>query len=190
MRIWKIGIIGAGVAGNLHARAIKELSNTKLVAVCDASSQRADQFAAAFDCRRYDNHEDLLRSHDLDIITVATPTGLHLEPVLDAAKAGVHVLCEKPLEINPERIDAMIETHNKSGTKLGCFFPARYMESLVPVKRPWTRGGWEPYPMPEFMCLGGAPMNIMRIPGRAHTGSTVAEHLSINQSTCSICFAI
>ena len=73
-------------------------------------------------------------SENIDIISIATPSGFHLEPDLVAAKAGKHVICEKPLEITLERIDAMIEAHKKSGTLLGGIFQNRFSDAMVPLR--------------------------------------------------------
>ena len=53
----------------------------------------------------------MVKSDEIDIVTIATPSGFHMEPTIAAAQAGKHVICEKPLEITLERIDAMIDAH-------------------------------------------------------------------------------
>jgi len=76
----------------------------------------------------------------VDIVTIATPSGLHMEPTVAAAEAGKHVICEKPLEITLERIDAMIEAHAKAGTRLGGIFPYRFNDLMVPLREAITSG--------------------------------------------------
>ncbi len=76
----------------------------------------------------------MVKSEDVDIVTIATPSGLHMEPTIAAAEAGKHVLCEKPLEIKLERIDAMIEAHKKAGTRLGGIFPYRFNNLMTPLR--------------------------------------------------------
>ncbi len=76
----------------------------------------------------------MVKSEDVDIVTIATPSGLHMEPTIAAAEAGKHVLCEKPLEIKLERIDAMIEAHQKAGTRLGGIFPYRFNNLMTPLR--------------------------------------------------------
>jgi predicted dehydrogenase len=82
----------------------------------------------------------MLKIKELDIVTVATPSGLHAEPTIAAAKAGKHVICEKPLDITLERIDAMIEAHKKSGTVLGGVFPLRFNDAVEPLKEAINSG--------------------------------------------------
>jgi predicted dehydrogenase len=88
-----------------------------------------------YGCLAYTDCETLLSSPDIDVVTIATPSGAHMEPTLMAAKYGKHVICEKPLEISLERIDRMIEAHEKAGTKLGGIFNYRYNNSLGYLKR-------------------------------------------------------
>jgi predicted dehydrogenase len=68
----------------------------------------------------------MLRREKPDFVTVATPSGAHLPAVLAAARRGVHVICEKPLEISLKRIDRMIAACDKAGVTLGAIFPQRF----------------------------------------------------------------
>ena len=74
------------------------------------------------------------------VLTIATPSGLHMEPVIAAAKAKCHVLCEKPLDISLDRIDRMIEAHEQAGTQLGCIFQNRFVEALEPLRNAISNG--------------------------------------------------
>lgn len=134
MKIWKFGIIGAGMIADTHAQAILSLGNTGLIGFCDSGSGKAKTLAIKYSCKAFDNYHELLCDPDIDIVIIATPSGKHLEPAVEAAKHGKHVLCEKPLEITPERIDAMIAAHEKRGTFLGGIFNFRFNESLAPLK--------------------------------------------------------
>jgi predicted dehydrogenase len=86
------------------------------------------------------NYGEMLRSSDIDIVTVATPSGNHMEPAVEAARYGKHVLCEKPLEISLERIDRMIEAHEKAGTYLGGIFNFRFNDSVPLLKSAIEKG--------------------------------------------------
>jgi predicted dehydrogenase len=81
-----------------------------------------------------------LRSAEIDIVTIATPSGAHMEPAVEAAKYGKHVICEKPLEITLERIDKMIEAHEKAGTMLGGIFNFRFNETFLHIRRAVREG--------------------------------------------------
>jgi predicted dehydrogenase len=129
MKTWNFGIIGAGLIADFHARAIADIPNAKLIGCCDKIADRAKKLADKFSVRAFPDYEAMLKSDEIDIVTIATPSGFHKEPAVAAAKAGKHVICEKPLEITLKRIDAMIEAHEKAGTRLGGIFPYRFNES-------------------------------------------------------------
>lgn len=134
MKIWKFGIVGAGLIADFHAKAINEMPNAKLIAVCDVLKDKAEKMAQQYNCSAYGEYRKMFESADIDIVTIATPSGNHMEPAIEAAKAGKHVLCEKPLDVTLERIDKMIEAHDKAGTALGSIFPCRYLDILPYLK--------------------------------------------------------
>ena len=134
MKTWNFGIIGAGLIADFHARAIRDIPNAKLVACCDTVFAKAQKLADKYGAKAFADWDELLRLKEIDVVTVATPSGLHKEPTVAAAKAGKHVICEKPLEVTLERIDAMIEAHKKSGTQLGGIFPYRFNDFMTPLR--------------------------------------------------------
>jgi len=134
MKTWNFGIIGAGLIADFHARAIGDIPNTKLIACCDKIPDRAEKLADKYDAKAFESYEEMLKLEEVDIVTIATPSGLHMEPTIAAAEAGKHVICEKPLDVTLERIDAMIDAHEKSGTRLGGIFPYRFNDMMVPLR--------------------------------------------------------
>ena len=134
MKRWGIGVIGAGLIADFHARAIGDLPNAELVGFCDSITERAQSLAQKYSCQAFQSLEDLLANDRIEVVSIATPSGAHLEPAVAAAQAGKHVLCEKPLEITLERIDAMVSAHDKAGTKLGGIFQNRFNEAMIPLK--------------------------------------------------------
>ena len=134
MKKWNIGIIGAGLIADFHARAIGDLPNAGLAGFCDGGSGRANKLAEQYKCRAYKGYRQMLADGAVDIVTIATPSGFHLEPAVEAAGAGKHVLCEKPIEVTSERIDAMISACGKAGVCLGGIFPCRFNEAVAPFK--------------------------------------------------------
>lgn len=135
MKIWNFGIIGTGMIADFHAQAIQSLENARLVGVCSSDPSNAIAFAKKFSCKAFSNYSEMLRSDEIDIVAIATPSGSHMEPAVEAAQRGKHVLCEKPMEISLERIDAMISAHKKSGTYLGGIFNYRYSDSVALLKK-------------------------------------------------------
>ncbi len=134
MKTWNFGIVGSGLIADFHARAIGDIPNAKFTACCDKILDRAKKLADKYGAQAFDNYEAMVECKDVDIVTIATPSGLHMEPTIAAAKAGKHVLCEKPLEITLERIDAMIAAHEKAGTRLGGIFPYRFNNLMLPLR--------------------------------------------------------
>ncbi len=122
MKIWNIGIIGTGMIADFHARAINSLPNARLAGFCNIRTEKAVKMAEKYSVSYWGSAESMLQSPDVDLVMIATPSGAHMEPVVQAAKHGKHVLCEKPLEISLDKIDQMIEAHEKAGTRLGGIF--------------------------------------------------------------------
>lgn len=114
---------------DFHARAIGDLDNAKFVGCCDKIPERAAELAEKYGAKAFETYEEMVASDDIDVVTIATPSGFHLEPTVAAAEAGKHVICEKPVEITLDRIDAMIAAHEKAGTRLGGIFPYRFNDS-------------------------------------------------------------
>ncbi len=122
----RFGIAGAGMIAAFHAKAIAAMKHAELVAVHARRRDQADEFARQYGCAAYDDFDAFLAHNDLDIVTVCTPSGAHLEPVVAAAKAGKHVICEKPLEVTTARVEAMIEACDDAGVMLAGIFPRRF----------------------------------------------------------------
>jgi len=140
MKRWNFGIIGAGLIADFHARAIGDISEAGLIGVSDSDPARAKRLAEKYRCRAFLDNEELLGDKQIDIVTIATPSGAHLEPTVAAARAGKHVICEKPLEINLERIDKMIEAHRRAGTRLGGIFQNRFTDAMAPLRQAIKEG--------------------------------------------------
>ena len=134
MKKWNIGIVGAGVIAGFHAKAIADLSNAQLCCVFDINEVSANKFASEYGCKAYSSLETMLDIEKLEILTIATPSGLHMEAAIEAARRGVNCIIEKPLEITTQRIMKIIKASETAGTKLGCFFQTRYAKALDPLR--------------------------------------------------------
>ena len=133
------GIIGTGMIGAFHAEAVRQLPNAKLVAVCDEVPGKAAQLSAKVGCEGMDSVEKMLARKDIDVVTIATPSGTHADLAV-AAKQGKHVSAEKPLDITLDRIDRAIEAHEKAGTTLGGIFNFRFTETARIFKQAVEQG--------------------------------------------------
>jgi UDP-N-acetyl-2-amino-2-deoxyglucuronate dehydrogenase len=129
------GIIGCGMIASFHARAIAELRGTKLVACFDNVPAAADRLAEATGCKAYHKLDDLLADPAVHVVTIGTPSGAHQEPAVAAARAGKHVIVEKPLEITLRRCDAIIDACQAAGVVLSTIFPSRFHDASLELKR-------------------------------------------------------
>lgn len=140
MRKWAFGIVGAGTISDYHARAINDTPGAEIYGVCGLSIDRVKEFSAKYNCRAFADYDEMFKEEQIDIVTLATPSGVHAAPAIAAAKAGKNVLCEKPLEITLDRIDAMIEAHEKAGTQLGGILQVRFDKALDPLREAIRQG--------------------------------------------------
>ncbi|MCA9149321.1 MAG: Gfo/Idh/MocA family oxidoreductase, partial [Planctomycetales bacterium] len=134
------GIIGCGMISNFHAKAVGDLRDAKVVACYDQFPASAQRFAAANNCRAYESLKDMLADDKVDVVTICTPSGAHMEPALAAAKAGKHVIVEKPLEVTLARCDKVINECEKNGVTLSTIFPSRFHESSQLIKKAVDKG--------------------------------------------------
>ncbi len=88
----KFGIIGAGMIGHFHAKAITAMTGGELHSVFDLRAEAAEKIAAEYGGKAYSNIDDFLADPELEIVTIGTPSGAHLDPALAALNAGKHVI--------------------------------------------------------------------------------------------------
>jgi predicted dehydrogenase len=130
------GILGAGMISSLHADALKNSRKARLVAVCDLERQRAEKLVRDFgpEAKVYTELDALLADPLVDVVDVVTPNALHTDAVLAAARAGKHVLCEKPPAMSLRDTDRMIEACRQANRKLGIFVQSRLREPIRHMK--------------------------------------------------------
>ena len=128
------GIVGTGMIAQFHAKAIEAIPDAKLVACFDMVGERADSFGAENNCQAYSDLDEMLANSDVDVVTICTPSGAHRDPAVAAAKAGKHLLVEKPLEITLSRCDDIINACKESGVKLGAILPSRFSPANLALK--------------------------------------------------------
>ena len=134
------GIIGCGMIAKFHARAIRDIKGAKLLGCFNRTIDKAQALANEFGGEATDDLDAMLARPDIDIVTICTPSGAHMEPAIAAAKAGKHVIVEKPLDVTLKRCDAMIAACEKAGVKLGTIFPSRFHKSSQLLKRAVDEG--------------------------------------------------
>jgi predicted dehydrogenase len=115
----RVGIVGSQFVARLHAEGLRHTPDAEVVAVASPNRAHAEALAAEFAVPNvFTGYRELLKLPGLDAITIACPNDLHARVALDAAAAGKHVICEKPLALNLDECDAMIEACRKSGVLL------------------------------------------------------------------------
>lgn len=129
------GIIGTGMISKFHARAIGDVRGAKLVACYNRTPEKGAAFAEEFGCVAYDSLDALLADDRVDAVAITTASGAHLEPAVAAARAGKHVIIEKPLEVTLKRCDTIINECAKHGVKLSAVFQSRFHDSSITMKK-------------------------------------------------------
>jgi predicted dehydrogenase len=125
----KIGIIGSGgIAQGCHMRGYAAIpEKCEIVATCDVNPETAKAAAEKFGVKKtYTDYKEMIEKEKLDAVSVATPNKFHKEPTIYALKAGVHVLCEKPLGMNADECRAMCAAARDSGKILQVGLQSRF----------------------------------------------------------------
>lgn len=130
-----IAIIGCGMISEFQAKAIGALPDARVVGFFDTVPDMAKRRAAEFGGRAFATVEEMLADQSVQAVSICTPSGTHMEPSVQAARAGKHIMVEKPIEITVERVDAIIRACRETGVTLGAIFPRRFQDSSRLVKK-------------------------------------------------------
>ena len=170
-----IGFIGCGGIARHHASRLTQLRNARIIAAADASQEAARSFAADFQgsggMAVFTDHKKMLRQGSVDAVWVCTPTFLHAGPVVDAARAGVHVFCEKPMAMKLADGRRMAEACDRAGVRFTMGFVRRFcpqwgkMKQIIqagtlgrPVIWRFAAGGRPARPWFRDAAKGGGPL--------------------------------
>ncbi|MGI6247835.1 MAG: Gfo/Idh/MocA family protein [Acutalibacteraceae bacterium] len=132
----KVGyaVLGLGV-GRAHARAVLNSPNGKLVAVCDLIPEKLEKAKEEYgDILTYTDFEEMLKNPEIEIISVALPSGMHADFAVRAMEAGKHVLVEKPIDITVEAAQKIIDACKRTGKKAGVIHQNRFNAVMKPMK--------------------------------------------------------
>ena len=132
---FRVGILGAGNISDTHARAAREVGGVELVAHWGRDPRKAARIATQYGGTAYPELEEFLDHRPMDAVLIGTPSGMHAEHAREAARRGLHVLVEKPLDVTTERIDTLIAECEQAGVTLGVFFQDRTAPDLVWLRR-------------------------------------------------------
>jgi predicted dehydrogenase len=129
------GIVGAGVIAVMHAAAIATLPDARLVAVTDVAAEAATAFAVARGCAAEPSLDALLARPDVDVVCVCVPSGQHADVGVRAARAGKHLVVEKPIDVTLAAADRLIEAARAAAVRLTVISQHRFDPGLIELKR-------------------------------------------------------
>lgn len=154
--ILQVALIGCGMIGHSHAAAIAQDGRAEIAAVVYGRDRTAaEAFARQYSIPFVTNdYREVIRRGGIDMAIVCTPSSYHAESTIAFAQAGVHVLCEKPLDVTTEKMTAMIDAAEKNQVLLGCVFPNRTREDLKKAKDLIDSGELGRMLMVEFQYRG------------------------------------
>jgi predicted dehydrogenase len=131
----RFAVVGCGVIARSHFTGIERAEAAELVAVCDADAGRAEEYGARYEVRSFTDYAELLAWDGVDVVCLCTPSGMHASQTVQAAQAGKHVVCEKPMAIKLEDARGMIAACEANRVKLATIFPRRMSPTSQFVKK-------------------------------------------------------
>jgi UDP-N-acetyl-2-amino-2-deoxyglucuronate dehydrogenase len=127
------GVVGLGMGAG-HARDIYDLEGAKLVAVCDIDEERLNTIGDRFGAKKYKSYDEMLKDQEIQVVSIALPSGMHAAAGIKAAQAGKNVVVEKPIDVDLKAVDALIAAADKAGVKLAGVFQSRYSPFFRAIK--------------------------------------------------------
>lgn len=141
MKKVRFAVVGCGKISSSHFTGIMRAEEAELTAVCDMNADIANQKAQEYGVRAFTDYNELLQWDGVDAVCLCTPSGMHAEQTIQAAEAGKHIVCEKPMAIHLEDAERMVEACRKHGVKLTVIFPRRVSPVSQFVKKFLDEGG-------------------------------------------------
>jgi UDP-N-acetyl-2-amino-2-deoxyglucuronate dehydrogenase len=135
-----IGLIGAGNISETHARAARAIPGVEIAAICGTNAAKMARLCREYGGKPYLDFDAFLSHDPMDLVIIGSPSGLHATQGIAAAKRGLHVLTEKPLDISTERCDAFIQAADQAGVKLGVIYQDRVKSDIRRLKN-WVDKG-------------------------------------------------
>jgi len=137
---FRIGLVGCGRISKNHFEAIKQIDGLQLAAVCDIDPERARAAGEANGVPWYRSLDEMLREAPIDVVTICTPSGLHAAQGAAAARAGKHVVTEKPMSISLAKADDLVKACDDAGVQLFVVKQNRLNPPIQLVKRAVDKG--------------------------------------------------
>jgi predicted dehydrogenase len=136
MTRYRVGIVGCGGIGSIHAAAYLSIEGVELVACSDVNAANLNAFSGKYGvARKYSDYREMLESGGLDIVSVCTWPKTHCAVTVEAAKSGIRaIMCEKPLAVNLDEADRMIDICRKHGVNLAVGHEHRFDPQSVKAR--------------------------------------------------------
>jgi UDP-N-acetyl-2-amino-2-deoxyglucuronate dehydrogenase len=135
-----IGLIGGGNISETHARAARAIPDVEVSAIYGTNADKTARLCREHGGTAYQDFDSFLKHRPMDMVIIGSPSGLHAEQGIAAARRGLHVLTEKPIEISTTRADALIQSAKQSGVQLGVIFQDRMKPHIRRLKN-WIEQG-------------------------------------------------
>ena len=135
-----VGLIGGGNISETHARAARAVSGVEIAAVYGTNSEKVQRLCREHGGVPYTDFSAFLAHRPMNLVIIGSPSGLHATQGIAAAKQGLHVLTEKPIDISTSRADELINAAKQSGVKLGVIFQDR-MKPHIRLLKDWIDRG-------------------------------------------------
>ena len=133
--MWKVGLIGCGFMGAMHANCYKNIEDVELVAFADIRKEKAEELAVGTNAVIYGDGKELIANADVDIIDICLPTYVHAEYAMLAMEKVKYVFVEKPVALTVEEGKAMMEKSKETGCQVQVGQVIRFWDESVELKK-------------------------------------------------------
>ena len=142
MKEIRVGVIGAGRIGRIHTENLaRRVDGARAVAVCDPLIASAAEWLSELGIEQtYADYRELLGRDDIDAVYICSPTDTHTQIVADAAEAGKHILCEKPIDLSVRKVKETLETVRQAGVSMQVGFNRRFDRNFATIEREVANG--------------------------------------------------
>ena len=135
-----VGLIGGGNISATHARAARAVPGVTIAAIYGTNTDKVERLSREHGCRAYRDLDEFLDHRPLDLVAIGSPSGLHATHGIAAARRGLHVLTEKPIDISTSSADQLIAAAQQNKVKLGVMFQDRFKPDIRRMKN-WIERG-------------------------------------------------
>jgi len=137
MKKLKIGVIGAGRIGKVHAATlVQNVPQAEVIAIADVNIESASELAQKFGIGLVTaDYKEIIGNPDVEAVVICSPTDTHAQYIIEAAQAGKHIFCEKPVDLTLAKIQQAIDAVEKAGVKLMVGFNRRFDPNFMKVKQ-------------------------------------------------------